>query len=369
MGRKSGSMTDARDVVVRPYEARVIQQCQPGEPSPFVIIDGLGSGEGFLEAISDVQWSPPGGKKGVIPNTQTGRTGLYLVTEFGDLIKKINMGAAGAMQNFIKVTFDCPHTISHNVKATKDSKAFRATDATGVWLVASATEWLGEQLQVADVRNGLINRFIWLAGDLNGQVLSMRVPIDAMQQQVFQQTLLTTADMVRGQTFTLDPAAQTYHHTKYVERRYTKIVDTLLHDATARIDVIALRVAMLIAAYNGKIVIDDVIMHSAWELMEYSYAVVEHMLSHMMPHTSSEIDHRICRAARKVAKEDGTFTKRMVWRGMAGTNAKVSSNDFDKAWLGLKNVGDVMALKDLGVHRPRGEWYRLGEGVAGLLPN
>ena len=342
-GRKSSSIDDAQVLLVDPFKPKATL---PGEPDPLVVLSGMGSGEGFMEAIKDTHWLPPGAKRGTQSNVQTGRRALFVISELGGLLEKANAGAAGSMIDFVINAWDCKREWTHQVRRTKDTAPFKATDATAVILAASTMEWLSEVLTIGHIRNGLVNRFLWLAGDPRGAI-AIRPPFDPIAVHAYQQMASNVLARVRGQQFSLDQAATGLHKAKYADIYSSRLhadPDSTTIPATNRAEIQALRLAILIAAADGTTTIDLSILQAAWDIVEYSNHIVEVLTGALIPRTVGDMERRIMKQCLRSSKaHNGEFSRYMVWERVKGKGG-VTVEIFGKIWDALVREGDIIAI-------------------------
>jgi hypothetical protein len=367
-GRKTASIDDAVKLLVNRFKP--LPQL-PGEPDPCVVLNGMGSGEGFMEAIRDLHWRDPGAKKNTPPHVQQGRSALFVIPELGGLMEKAAAGAAGSMLDFIINAWDCKEEWTHQTRTTKETAPFKATNATAVILAASTIEWLGDTLQTTHVKNGLVNRFIWMAGNPRSPI-AFRPPIDKGKLQAYEQQVGWCLAAIKGQRFTFDAAAYAYHQSRYDtlyhlrNDRSADATNSLSIAATGRTDITALRVAMLIAASHGSLTIDSNMIETGWEVVDYSNKIVDHLLASIPPKTMNEMTLLVMRRTKTAAEKsrNGSFTRRDVWRNVSGSGSKIPQTEFGKIFDAMIREGDVVRVPP---GQGKGERYFLGEGAFEIL--
>jgi len=338
--RKSTALSDVIDIVV----ARTM----PGRPDddapePFVVLRGLGSGEGFAEALADTPWtlhlqgSPPQDR------TMTGRTALYVVDELGALLEKVGRKQAGQMVDFMIAMFDARKEYTHRTRLGSSTPALTVTRGTGVFLTASTETWLRTTLTEALIRQGLVNRFLWLTGS-RGEPLHRREEIPADTQEEFAECVRTCLRAAHDQDFRLTPAADALHKVRY-ERFFHATASSDIEDAAvARKDQHALRLAMLLAFAEETIVIDEHHVRAAWAVADYSARVAASLVRNVEVASVHEAQDRIERSiTRFVVERSATFTKRDIFQRLKGRSG-IHAELFNKIFGALVEVGLIVEV-------------------------
>ncbi|HYD54040.1 MAG TPA: DUF3987 domain-containing protein, partial [Gemmatimonadaceae bacterium] len=278
--RKTTAMTDAVDTVLDPLRPR---GTQPGEPDPFEIVRGQGSGEGLLDILADRQWRPPGANNTTPPNVQTGRAALFMFDEFGALVEKSARDHAGNLHGFLLQLFDSPS----QMQLTTRSKVTVCTNAHGSILAASTPDFLAKGLTESMVHSGFVNRFFFLAGKRTSPI-PHRPPIDANARQALLDRVRGHMQALRGTEMTMSPEARAVNESKYIADFHRTEESSLVEAATDRGSTLAIRIAMVFAFAEGSPIITGHHMNAAWDLVQYSRRVVCRLLGLM---TSKDFEH------------------------------------------------------------------------------
>jgi hypothetical protein len=338
-GRKSTPIEDAAEIVITP----LMRKAQRPEPPPMEIVVGLGSGEGFAEAIADRKWWRPGTKPGKDePEVQIGRSGLFVVHELGALLGKVRRDQAGAMVDFILAAFDARRIWTHRTRARSDSPALTMTNAIAVFLCASTKEWLAKTLSDTLVMAGLPNRFLWLTGERKTPI-ACRPPIDLTAINQFREEVRECISSVATKNFVLDPDATAEHTRRYGDEYQRKTESEIAAASTARNDVLALRVAMVLAIADGTPSISVDHIKAAWEVADYSRTVIEGLVARIEEQSLREAEGRVLAAATKSADANGgTFTQRDVRQRVKGRTG-MPAETFLRIWDATVAAGDIQA--------------------------
>ena len=221
------------------------------------------------------------------------------------------------------------------------------TNATGVVLAASTATWLVDQLSDIHVMAGFANRFLWLSGDRKRPLpYRPRIPQDA--QQSFQDRVRAALIGVGQGPFDLDRAALEMHAGFYAAHYRNESDDTLQDAATARMDVLALRVALLLAAGDGTQQVNARHVDAAWQVVEYSSAVIADLVQRIRVRTLREAEDRVLRAASRAATgEHEGFSKRDVYQRVKGKTG-LDSATFNQIWNSLLAVEAIAPLDPEG---------------------
>lgn len=371
-GRKSTALDDAVDIVAEPLMPKAAQD---GEPDPAQVITGLGSGEGFAEAIADQMWRPPGDEEREDPpETQTGRRGIFVVHEVAALLDKIARGQAGAMEDFMLAAFDARSKWSHRTRNGRESKPLTITNGVAIFLGASTYAWLAEKLTDTQVMAGLVNRILWFAGPRSRSLpIRPRIPQDmiaALQDDITKALL-----WVRGKECSLSEEATVRHAAFYAEEQEKPGESEVADAAVARSDVLALRLAMLLAIADCTTIIGTEHVEAAWAVVRYSQTVVLGLVAQIHERTMREAEARVLGAARRIAERNGgEFTRRKVRENLKGKTG-MDAETFLRAWNALVAAEDIQAVPRpdtfiLGAPRPRRDTVARGDlgdwGTGGL---
>ncbi len=346
VARKSSAVSDAVNIVVNPL--KVILQGVPGEPCPVEVVNGSGSGEGFMEQLADRHWWPPsvqGKKTAANANIQTGRRALFTVAEFGGLLEKISRDQAGSMESFLLESFDAKDSWVHATRRREGADPLVVTRGAGVVCGCSTVEWLGDALTQAQVKIGLVNRFLWIVGAPQQHFIAFRGLADPTKRSTFEYQALAAykTALTRGD-YILDAKALALHEASYCFFRQQKRT-SLMHAAVARSDVIALRLSIIICIACNDTMIREDHMRAAWAVTSFSNECVEWILSRVQTKEIGEAEDRILDrihvvlAARKHPRNrDGSFTKKDIREGLT----RMSSELFVRAWAALMLSEQIM---------------------------
>ncbi len=332
--RKSTAIDDAVRIVAR----RLIEQDEGIDSDLTEIVVGTGSGEGFTEALAD---GSRAGEKGGLAAAQTGRRALLVVHELAGLLGKIERGQAGNMLEFLIRLFDCADEHVHITRHNGAKKEIRITRATGVLLAASTEDWLLEHLTGVHVMNGFANRILWLSGDRKGP-LAFRPEIPAEDIENFCEDVRRCLSAVRDKRFQLFDDARALHEEHY-ELQYRARYDNVLEEAAvARADILALRIAMLLAVGDGSAVIGREHISAAWAVVKYSNAVATAFIDRLRLRNLREVEDRVSAACIRVADEmGGTFSKREIFQRLKGKTG-LDSETFSRSWSAMLEAGAIV---------------------------
>lgn len=355
--RKSTTIDDMVDVLVAPLMPKPTAE---GEPLPMEVVVGSGSGEGFVEAIADQRWRPPGSKRTDPPSTMTGRRALFVVHELGGLLEKIRRGQAGNMLDFIINSFDARERQTHRTRAKSDSPPVTMTGAVGVFLCATTLSWLAETMTQADVMAGLANRFLWFVGD-RGKPIACRPPIPRHRLEEYQARARLCLQRLDGNPVVLSSAARKLQRRLYgVE--YNRVADSDMEGAaTARSDAMALRLSILLAVGDGTTTVEAKHLQAAWDVVAYSQSVAALVVQQLRETSRRATEDRVLATAKRVQMESGRLRPRDVWQRLKGPTG-MDGETFNRAWSTLVSVGDIVVGDD-GTHRV--EVGDVGDGGTG----
>jgi hypothetical protein len=354
-GRKTTAISDGLDVIVEPLRPRA----RLGEPEPFEVVRGGGSGEGLAEGLADRKYKDAVDGK-TVERVQQGRRALYVVDELGALLEKVAREQAGSLVEFLLRLFDAPESWTHRTRTA----SFTITGGIGSLLAASTVDFLVPNLRDVHVMSGLPNRFFWVEGE-RGAPLPLRPPVENLGQltEKFRQAI----SAVSGREASINPDAQAFHADLYC-RRYSDGDgrSPLAEAATARGDVLALKIAMLLAAAQARTVItlDDI--RTAWGLVESSEEVVEGIVDRLHEKDLREAERRVMDAAAKCAAEsvDGYFTRRAAFQRVKGRSGMPAAV-YNRIWESLAAADEFVVEREDG--EPTGR-YRLAGGGGGMPP-
>lgn len=341
--KKTAAATDMVDLVVDPLRPR---STRPGEPDPFEIVRGHGSGEGLLEELADRQWWSPGAnRKADPPIVQTGRQALFVFDEFGALLEKAARDQAGNLISFLLQLFDGSREVRHSTR----SQRLVCTDCIGSIVAASTTDFLAKNLSESLIHQGLVNRFLFASGMPTAPV-PMRPPIDHAAHQQLLSKLRGYMTSLMGRTIELAPDARAEYNHRYIQERQRPEKAPLIEAATGRMDILALRVAMVLAFAEGTHVISRTNIVAAWDLVAYSNQVVEDLLGRLANKTLEQAEAKLFRACRRVAAESGgSFARSEVRERLRGGNG-MNAKHFTLTWDAACAAGDLLgALTPSGV--------------------
>lgn len=338
-GRKSTALDDAVEILAEPL---MPTPARDGEPEPAQVITGLGSGEGFAEAIADQQWWPNGDRDDEgAPEVVTGRRGLFVVHEVAALLEKTERGQAGAMLDFLLAAFDARACWSHRTRKSRDSQPLKITNGIAIFLGASTYSWLAETLSETQVMAGFANRIFWFAGARTCLLpIRPQIPeegIDALRREV-----KAALAAVAGKRAYLTPEALEAHRAQYVEDQERSAGSDVADAAVARSDVLAVRLAMLLTIAECGTEIGREHIEDAWSVVRYSQAVVTGLVTRIRERTMRAVEARLLDAARRVAEEgDGTFTQRAVRQRVKGRTG-MDAETFLRSWSSLVSTQDIV---------------------------
>ncbi|WP_242334564.1 DUF3987 domain-containing protein [Anaeromyxobacter sp. SG66] len=335
--RKTTAMNDAVDVVLDPLRPR---STQPGEPDPFEIVRGQGSGEGLLEALADRPWWPPGVKPHSQPPTvQSGRSALYLFDEYGTFLEKAARDHAGNFVGFHLNLFDAPAQMQLSTRSSR----IVCTNARGTILAASTPDYLARGLTEGLVRSGFVNRFLFFAGERTAAI-PIRPPVDDAARAALIVTLRGHLERLRGREVTLSPEAISINHARYHVHYNRQDETPLVEAATERAHILAMRLAMVLAFADGSAVIAGSHMAAGWDVVSYSGKVVAKLLGLMKSKDFEHAEGRVIRAARKLeAVNGGTFTRPELRDRLRGGNG-LTAKAFNTVWDPLLAAEDIIQV-------------------------
>lgn len=341
--RKSTAIDDVLHLVVEPLRDRA--SGGSGWPDPTDVVVGSGSGEGFAAALADRRFLEDASDELSPQRTQTGRRVLYVIHELGALLGKIERGQAGNMMDFLLGCFDARAKWTHRTRHA-DSE-LHMTRATGVVLAASTSTWLIDQLSDNHVMAGFANRFLWLAGDRTKAIpCRPQIPEDA--QLGLQLAVRDAAAQIGRGSFELDESALRLHSGFYELQYQVTSEDALEDAATARMDILALRVALLLAAGDGSAHVRERHVAAAWQIVEYSCRVIADLVQRVRVRTLREAEDRVLRAAMRVAStQGGSFSKRDVYQRVKGKTG-LDAATFNQVWHSLLSVESIAAADGSG---------------------
>jgi hypothetical protein len=338
--RKSTAIDDVLHMVVEPLRARASGR----EPDPTDVVVGSGSGEGFAAALADKRFSLEDDDKGT-SRMQTGRRVLFVIHELGALLGKVERGQAGNMMDFLLGCFDARPKWTHRTRNADDE--IHMTRASGVVLAASTATWLVDQLSDMHVMAGFANRFLWLAGDRKEPV-AFRPRIAPLAQQAFQERVRDALNGVGTGSFELDAEAMRLHSGFYDLQYRVESDDALQDAAIARMDILALRIALVLAAGDGTSQVRAHHVSAAWQVAEYSCRVVADLVQRIRVRTLREAEDRVLRAAARVAAAtQGEFSKRDVYQRVKGKSG-LDSATFNQLWNSLLSVEAIEPVDQQG---------------------
>lgn len=335
--RKTTAISDAIHVALEPLRPRAMQ---PGEPDPFEIVRGHGSGEGLMEALADRSWYPPGANRARDPaNVQTGRTVYYVLDEFGALLEKAAREAAGNFTAFALQLFDAQPSMALSTRSNK----LTCTDAKGTIIAASTYDYFTKNLTDSLVHSGFLNRFLFVTGGRTAPI-PIRPPVDPGARDALVQRLRTTMTALRGQEMRFCADAQALHNQLYSTEFYRDDESPLVAAATDRNGTTVVRLAMTLAFAEGMPVITPEHVQAAWDFMAYSRQVVDGLLGQMKDRTFEQAEAKMVRACRRTMTEGGgPFTRADIRDRLHGGNGLTSRN-FTVTWDALLSAGDVLPL-------------------------
>lgn len=343
--RKTTAISDAVNIVLEPLRPKATQ---PGEPDPFEIVRGHGSGEGLMDALADREWYPPGANRARDPaNVQTGRTVYYVIDEFGAALEKSAREAAGNFNGFVLQLFDAPPSMSLNTR----SKKLVCTNSVGSIIAASTYDYLAKSISEGLVHSGFMNRFLFVTGERTSPI-SIRPPVDVAARDALLNRVQSTMDSLRGSTMTLSDSARSLHDALYNVEFYREDESQLVAAATDRNGTLAVRLAMVLAFADGTPVIGAEHIQAAWDFVGYSRQVVSGLLARMKDRTFEQAEGKVIRACRRtMAETGGSFSRPAIRARVHGGNG-LGSKTFTVTWDALLSAGDIIPLP---VTDPNGE--------------
>jgi hypothetical protein len=335
LSRKSTAYDDVVEIVALPLRP---QATRPGEPEPYIVLDGSGTGEGYVECMCDKAWTPPGAQRS---ETVTGRRALIVIHELAELLNKARRDQAGNVVEVLLNTFDMRREYGHTTK----SRTTKITNGTAIVLAASTVKNLLAALSSSNASAGLLNRIVWLGGDRKSAI-PIRPPLDQAQHAHFLQGVRAHLQAVRGREFTLDPAARSYHDARYREHYSRTAGSDMELSATSRADIMALKIAMLLAAASGTTVITEVMAYAAWSVVYCSNHVTRMLVEQIPERTLQEAEDRVRAKAEEVAvAQGGQFRERDVFQRLKGRSG-MPAEVFKRAFRTLLSVGDIVPCDD-----------------------
>lgn len=339
-GRKSTAMDDMQTVI----EPLIPLPSQEGEPPSAEIVNGLGSGEGYAEALADRKWKPTDAGDDEPYEVMTGRKALFMVNEVGALLQKADRGQAGAMEDFLLAAFDARPSWTLRTRSSRDSKPLTLTDSVAVVLGASTYAWLAQNLTTTQIMAGLLNRWLLFAG-APSQLLPIRPAIPHERIEAFRSHLASVLKSVRGFPATLTPSANGVHADAYYALRRETTGSEIGDTAIARSDQQALRLALLFAVADQTVVISGDHMTAAWDVVRFSQQVALGLVSRVQVRTQQEVEGRIWGACERVAAlaADGHFTKRDVFQRVKGKHG-LDVDTFNRFFDAFVKSGVLMSM-------------------------
>lgn len=333
--RKTTAMTDAVEIVLNRVRRR---GSHPGEPDPFEVVRGQGSGEGLLEAIADRPWWPPGVNKGTqAPTVQNGRGALYLFDEYGAFLEKATRDQAGNFIGFHLQLFDAPEVMQLSTRSNK----IVCTNAYGTILAASTPEYLAKGMSEALVYAGFVNRYLFISGQRTSPI-PRRPPIDAQAHEALLARIRANVATLAGSEMVLSPEAEAINAQKYIIDFNKTEESPLLEAATDRGPTLAMRLAMVLAFADGTAVISGAHMQAAWDVVAYSRSVVKRLLDRVKHRNFEQAEAKLIRAARKVAgANNGTFARSEVRARLHGGSG-LTAKEFTVVWDALVLAEDIL---------------------------
>ncbi len=339
--RKSTAIDDVVETIVGPLMPKATR---PGEPAPMELLIGSGSGEGFVEALADRRWKPVSSPDNDEPEeeVQTHRRALYVVHEFAALLAKIRKDQAGSMIDFMINVFDARNIWTHRTRSKgNQSSSLTITGGIGVFLVASTIQWIVENLTETQVLAGLANRFLWLGG-IRQKPLHRRPKIDQAVLDELRYEVEKVLPVGGAVEYQLDDEADKLHAAKYEADFYKDTSSEIVAAAGARGDVLALRVALLLAIADGEKVIKKEHIEAGWAVIEYSRSVVEILMGRIHARSMHEVERRVVAAAGRIIETGvDSFTRREVWQRLKGSHSGLDSELFARAFASLVDAGDI----------------------------
>jgi hypothetical protein len=332
VARKSSAVSDGIALWARP----LCPPPSPGSPASASIVEGHGSGEGFMQHLFDV----PG--KNNQPSV-TGRKLLAGLDELAALFKKMSRDQAGALEELFLRMYDAP---GHWSRATKGDGTATATNSYGVIIAASTTSWLVGSLKPEMVFNGLLNRFAFFTGEPRAP-LAIPPEIDPTVAQGIRDDLTAKIDSVRGKEMKLTLAAEAFYRQAYDQQWGTSSGDAIVDAAGARYSTMAIRFAMIFAALDGAANIEVHHVEAGWDLAEYCRAVATSLVVAMPAATVAEIEDRVLNAAKKLTQAgQKTFKARDINQKVKGHPSITSTEAVVRALEALTVGGELMQVAD-----------------------
>lgn len=332
LARKSTAIDDAVTAVLEPLRPKPQQQ---GEPDSLEVVAGSGSGEGFIDAIADKSWMPPGGA----PQVMTGRRALYVIHELGELFGKVRRDQAGAMLDTLISLFDARPNMTLRTKG----KALTVTNGIGVVLGATTIDGMVKAMSQATVSSGLLNRMLCLTGD-RGTPIPVRPAVDPAQHTAFLQELFGRLQAVQGKPMVLSPEANQLQTDLYLAEYSRTGKSDLVLAATRRADIQALKIAMLLAVADGTNTITFDHLDAAWAVVEYSREIIEPLIERIPEADWRDAEQRVLDKARDLAlTANGYFRKRDVYQRLKGAHG-MPGKTFEPAFATLVDTGDIIPV-------------------------
>jgi len=302
---KSTTIGDTKDVIVSKF---IPTPVQVDEPPRILVFDGNGSGEGFLHALADVEYTSPGAAG---PTLVTGRRMLLTFHEFGEVLAKIRRDQAGNLNEVILGSLDARSLVTHVTKG----KTLRITNGLIVLLSATTYETMARVLSHQANASGFINRVLWLGG-YSTRRIARRPAADPKLEAQLHHAIEQVLSMVRGREMVMEAAAELLHDKNYNHHRDRSDAPAM-RQATRRAPDQALKIAMLTAIANARTNITANDVRIAWQVVEYSRHFVG-LLIDMIPAAGyGELEDRLFEKAKLITAEKGdTITKSDLWQRM-----------------------------------------------------
>ena len=154
----------------------------------------------------------------------------------------------------------------------------------------------------------------------------------------------------------LDPEARAVHDHFYAAEYLHTSGDVLADAGTARTDMLALRVAMLLAIGDESRTIANAHIVGGWKVAQYSRRVVESLVVKLEAQSLHESQERVTRAIKAVAKPGEPFSSRSVYQRVKGRHG-LDAETFCRVRDALVKAGDLVPVAD----RPNWFTYAGGE--------
>jgi hypothetical protein len=340
LARKSSSIDDCVQLVLDPLKPGPV-----GGVPTLSVIDGSGSGEGFFDALADVEIEAPP-NSGNVKRIEA-RRAVYVIHEFGGILAKMGRDQAGKMLDFMLQLFDAKPVWTHT---TRSGGHRQATDAVGVMLAATTESWLLDTLTVEQIYAGLANRFLWLTG-LPKAPMAFRTPISAAAHQALlaQAGRCLTAVASAGE-FTFDPGARTLHEGRYGAFYWANQLpdgeaESESGASVTRSDILALKVAMLLATAQATATVDAATMATAWQVVDYSNAIVARYVELLRASGVEMAERRMRTAADSLLlrADAPAFTKSELRDRVKGKRG-IPTETFNRVWKAWLEAGELAPI-------------------------